>query len=46
MGQLKDGKKELHIVEDKDGTPTFTHDFANNVNALLETEYWGIYNMV
>ncbi len=46
MRQLKDGKKELYIVEDKDGTPTFTHDFAKNVKALIEKEYWGIYNMV
>jgi len=46
MRQLKDGKKELHIVDDKDGTPTFTHDFAKNVKALIETEYWGTYNMV
>jgi len=45
MRQLKDGKKELHIVEDKDGTPTYTHDFAKNVKALIEKEYWGIYNM-
>jgi dTDP-4-dehydrorhamnose reductase len=44
--QLKDGKKELFIVNDKDGTPTYTHDFANNVKALLEHEYWGLYNMV
>lgn len=46
MQQLKDGKKELFIVDDKDGTPTFTHDFAKNVKALIEKEYWGLYNMV
>jgi dTDP-4-dehydrorhamnose reductase len=46
MFQLKDGKKELHIVNDKDGTPTYTHDFAKNVLALLDKEYWGLYNMV
>jgi len=46
MQQLKDGKKELFIVDDKDGTPTFTHDFAKNVKALIENEYWGLYNMV
>jgi len=45
MRQLKDGKKELYIVDDKDGTPTYTHDFAKNVKALIEKEYWGIYNM-
>jgi dTDP-4-dehydrorhamnose reductase len=46
MKQLKDGKKELFIVDDKDGTPTFTHDFAKNVKALIQKEYWGLYNMV
>lgn len=46
MKQLKAGKKELFIVDDKDGTPTFTHDFAKNVKGLIEHEYWGLYNMV
>lgn len=46
MKQLKEGKKELFIVDDKDGTPTFTHDFAKNVKALIKKEYWGLYNMV
>lgn len=46
MKQLKDGKKELFIVNDKDGTPTYTHDFAKNVKTLIEKEYWGLYNMV
>lgn len=46
MKQLKDGKKELFIVDDKDGTPTYTHDFAKNTKALIQKEYWGLYNMV
>lgn len=46
MKQLKDGKKELFIVNDKDGTPTYTQDFAKNVKLLLEKECWGLYNMV
>lgn len=46
MKQLKEGKKELFIVDDKDGTPTFTHDFAKNVKALIMKEYWGLYNLV
>jgi dTDP-4-dehydrorhamnose reductase len=46
MKQLKEGKKELFIVDDKDGTPTYTHDFAKNVKVLLAKEYWGLYNMV
>lgn len=46
MKQLKEGKKEFFIVNDKDGTPTYTHDFAKNVKLLLKTEMWGLYNMV
>jgi dTDP-4-dehydrorhamnose reductase len=46
FSQLKERKKELFIVDDKLGTPTYTHDFAKNVKLLLEKEYWGLYNMV
>jgi dTDP-4-dehydrorhamnose reductase len=44
--QLVSGKRELFIVNDKDGTPTFTIDFARNVKLLFEKEYWGLYNLV
>jgi len=46
MKQLKDGKKVIHVVNDKLGTPTYTHDFARNVDLLLQKGYWGLYNMV
>jgi dTDP-4-dehydrorhamnose reductase len=46
MKQIKDGKTELFVVNDKLGTPTYTHDFARNVKVLLEKELWGLYNMV
>jgi dTDP-4-dehydrorhamnose reductase len=46
MRQLKEGKKELFIVNDKLGTPTYTHDFAKNVMALINSHHWGLYNMV
>lgn len=46
MLQLKQGKKELFVVDDKFGTPTYTHDFAINVKLLLQKEYWGVYNIV
>ena len=46
MKKLKQGDKELFIVNDKDGTPTYTHDFAKNVRMILEKEYWGLFNMV
>lgn len=46
MKQLKEGKKELFIVNDKDGTPTYTQDFAKTVKELVKNEYWGLYNCV
>lgn len=46
MKQLKEGRKELFIVNDKDGTPTYTHDFAKTVKELIKHEYWGLYNCV
>lgn len=46
MAQLKAGKRELHVVDDKLGTPTYTLDFARNVELLLEAELWGIYNLI
>ena len=44
--QLVSGKRELFIVDDRDGTPTYTVDFARNVKVLFEKEYWGLYNLV
>lgn len=46
MQQIKDGAKELFIVNDKEGTPTYTHDFAKNVKLLIQNELWGLYNLV
>jgi len=46
MVQLRDGATTLSVVDDKLGTPTYTRDFAHNVRMLLETECWGLYNMV
>ena len=44
--QINDGSKELFVVDDKDGTPTYTHDFAINTMNLIDLGYWGLYNMV
>ena len=46
MAQIKAGKTELFVVDDKLGTPTYTHDFARNVRLLIEHDLWGVYNMV
>lgn len=46
MRQLHDGSRELFVVNDKLGTPTYTIDFARNVKLLLEHGHWGLYNMV
>tara|TARA_B100000315_G_C14536221_1_gene568599 strand:+ start:433 stop:1374 length:942 start_codon:yes stop_codon:yes gene_type:complete len=44
--QIQRGAKELNIVHDKLGTPTYTHDFAINVKLLIDKEKTGLYNMV
>ena len=36
MKQIKNGQNELNIVNDKMGTPTYTHDFAINVKLIIE----------
>ncbi len=46
ISQILDNKKELFIVNDKFGTPTYTHDFANNVNKLIDNNKRGLFNMV
>jgi len=46
MKQIQNGSKELYIVNDKLGTPTYTHDFAHNVKLLIEEGKTSLYNMV
>jgi dTDP-4-dehydrorhamnose reductase len=46
MKQLASGTTELKVVNDKLGTPTYTVDFARNLAAMIETQYYGLYNMV
>jgi dTDP-4-dehydrorhamnose reductase len=45
MQQLKSGKKELHVVQDKGGIPTYSKDFAKNVKILIEKGETGLFNM-
>jgi len=44
--QIKSGSKELFVVEDKLGTPTYTKSFAQGIFNLLETDLYGLYNQV
>ena len=46
LKQLSGGARVLNIVDDKLGTPTYTIDFARNLQALLATRFYGLYNMV
>lgn len=44
--QIKAGSKELFVVDDKLGTPTYTNDFANSIMKVIDTGYYGLYNQV
>lgn len=44
--QIKSGKKELFVVDDKLGTPTYTNDFASSILKVIDTGYYGLYNQV
>jgi dTDP-4-dehydrorhamnose reductase len=46
MKQIKNGVSVLNVVDDRDGTPTYTLDFAATCEALVRTDYYGLYNMV
>jgi len=46
FNQIKAGKKELFVVDDKLGTPTYTRSFAENIFKVVETDLYGLYNQV
>jgi dTDP-4-dehydrorhamnose reductase len=46
LEQLTSGAPAIYGVTDKVGTPTYTHDFAMNLFALLERKNYGTYHMV
>ncbi|MCF7907811.1 MAG: dTDP-4-dehydrorhamnose reductase [Candidatus Omnitrophica bacterium] len=43
--QLKKGQKQLRVVADKFGSPTFTKDFANNLMSVINSKRYGLYHM-
>jgi dTDP-4-dehydrorhamnose reductase len=44
--QILNGKKELFVVNDKLGTPTYTINFAEAMFEIVQTGLYGLYNMV
>ena len=46
MKQLKAGAKELNVVTDKLGTPTYVKDFTLQIEKLLEGQHYGVWNAV
>lgn len=44
--QICAGAKELFVVDDKLGTPTYTVDFVNGLCAIVQSEQYGLYNQV
>jgi len=47
MSQIRNGNKELFVVDDKSGVPTFTKDFSNSIIHHINNNLpYGLYNMV
>ena len=44
--QITAGANNLKVVDDKLGTPTYTVDFARGMLKVVQTDYYGLYNMV
>jgi dTDP-4-dehydrorhamnose reductase len=44
--QVREGASQIHAVNDKFGTATYTQDFARNLDLLVATEAYGTYHMV
>ena len=44
--QINKGLKEINVVNDKLGTPTYTHDFVKNVFKIINNNHLGLYNLV
>ncbi len=44
--QIKAGRTELFVVDDKFGTPTYTISFAEGIFKVIQTDLYGLYNQV
>ncbi len=44
--QIKAGKSEIFVVDDKLGTPTYTESFAYGIFSVVQTGMYGLYNQV
>jgi dTDP-4-dehydrorhamnose reductase len=42
--QLREKAKEIHAVNDKHGTPTYTLDFARVIVSLIRSPFYGLYH--
>ena len=46
VSQLSEGRDKIYAVDDKLGTPTYTRDFAANLELLVRRGDYGTYHMV
>jgi dTDP-4-dehydrorhamnose reductase len=46
LQQIAQDRAEIFAVNDRWGTPTYTHDFAMNLFSLIDTRRYGTYHMV
>lgn len=44
--QIKKGKSEIFVVDDKIGSPTYTVDFSNSMIRVINSGHFGLYNQV
>lgn len=44
--QIEAGAKELNVVDDKAGTPTYTVDFVKGIDTVLKAKQYGVFNQV
>lgn len=46
ISQIEKGKKEIHAVIDKHGTPTYAPAFSKVLVKLIRTNFYGLYHLV